>query len=78
MDILGALPEAIKLVFRDELWLKNIYYEHIPFQCQKFHENGNLFRDYPRTNHNKTTLKHKRSQMPNKDIPRLDQKLGTT
>ena len=52
MDISGALPEAIKIIFRDELWTKSIDYEHIPFRCRKFHEHGHLYRDCPQ---NKST-----------------------
>lgn len=43
----GALPEATKLVFRDEVWLKNIDYEHIPFICDKFHDHAHTFRGFP-------------------------------
>ena len=31
MDVSGVLPEAIILVFRDEEWIKSIYYENISF-----------------------------------------------
>jgi hypothetical protein len=31
MDVLGALPEAISLEFRDEEWIQSIDYEHILF-----------------------------------------------
>jgi hypothetical protein len=31
MDVSGALPKAISLEFRDEEWIQNIDYEHIPF-----------------------------------------------
>lgn len=43
IDVTGALPEAIKLIFRDEVWLQSIEYEHIPFHCRKCDENGHLF-----------------------------------
>jgi len=43
IDIFGALPEAIKLIFKDEFWLQSIDYEHITFRCRKWHENGHLF-----------------------------------
>lgn len=47
IDVFGALPEAITLIFRDEVWLKSIDYEHIPFKRRKFHEHEHLFRDCP-------------------------------
>jgi len=43
IDVSGALLEAIKIIFRDEVWIQSIDYEHIPFQCGKFHEHGHLF-----------------------------------
>lgn len=45
LDVSGVLPDTIKLVFKDEVWLHNIDYEHIPFSCKKCHENGHLFKE---------------------------------
>jgi hypothetical protein len=47
MDVFGALPEAIRLEFRDEEWIQSIDYEQIPFRCRRFHEHGNLFIECP-------------------------------
>lgn len=47
IEVYGALPDAIKMIFMDEVWLQNIDYEHIPFRCKKCHEHGQLFRDCP-------------------------------
>jgi hypothetical protein len=47
MDVLGALPEAISLEFRDEEWIQNIDYEQIPFRCRRCHEHGHLIREFP-------------------------------
>jgi hypothetical protein len=47
MDVSGALPKAISLEFRDEEWIQNIDYEHIPFRCRRFHEHGHLIRECP-------------------------------
>lgn len=38
IDVSGALPEAIKLNFKDEIWTQTVDYEHIPFRCRKCHE----------------------------------------
>jgi hypothetical protein len=32
MDVLGSLPEAIILEFRDEEWIQSIDYENIPYR----------------------------------------------
>jgi hypothetical protein len=47
MNIAKTLPGYIVLEYQDEDWMKTIDYEYIPFRCQKFHENGHLFRDCP-------------------------------
>jgi hypothetical protein len=47
MDVLRALLESICLGFRDEEWIQNIDYEHIPFQCRRCHEHGHLIRECP-------------------------------
>ena len=47
MDVLGVLPEAISLEFRDEEWRQSIDYEHIPFLCRRCHEHGHLLREFP-------------------------------
>jgi hypothetical protein len=47
MNISKALPRTITLEYTDEEWAQTINYEHIPFRCQKCHEHGNLFRDFP-------------------------------
>ena len=47
MDVLGALPKAISLEFRDEEWIQSIDYEHIHFQCKIFHEHGHLLIELP-------------------------------
>jgi hypothetical protein len=47
MDVSRALPEAISLEFRDEEWIQNINYEHIPFRCRRCHEHGHLIREFP-------------------------------
>lgn len=47
IDVYGALPKAVKLIYRDEVWLQSIDYEHIPFRCKKCHEHGHLFWDFP-------------------------------
>lgn len=40
------MDEVILEVY-DEEWVEKVDYEHIPFRCRKFHENGNLLRDFP-------------------------------
>jgi hypothetical protein len=47
MDVLGVLPQAISLEFRDEEWIQSIDYEKILFQCRRCHEHGHLLREFP-------------------------------
>jgi hypothetical protein len=47
MDVSGALPEAIRLEFRDEQWIQSIDYEKIPFKYKIYHEHGHLIREFP-------------------------------
>lgn len=47
MDAFGALPKAVKLEIRDELWLQPVDYEQIPFRCRRRHEHGHLIREFP-------------------------------
>jgi hypothetical protein len=45
MDVSGALLEAINLEFRDEEWIQNIDYEHIPFRYKRCHEHGHIIKE---------------------------------
>ena len=47
MDVLGVLPEAISLEFKDEEWIQSINYKQIPFRCRRCHEHGHLIRECP-------------------------------
>jgi hypothetical protein len=47
MNISKAIPGSITIEYQDEEWTQTIDYEHIPFKCQKCHEHGHLFRDFP-------------------------------
>lgn len=47
MDLSGALPDEVVFEVLDEEWVQTIDYENIPFRCNKFHEHGHLFREFP-------------------------------
>ena len=47
IDVSLALPEAVRLIYRDEISTQNIDYEHITFRFRKCHEHGHLFRECP-------------------------------
>ena len=47
MHIAQVLPDTICLSHEDSDWIQSLDYEHIPFRCQKCHEHGHLFRDFP-------------------------------
>lgn len=55
IDVSGALTEAIRLNFRDDIWSQSIDYEHIPFRYRKCHEHGHLLE----TSHKTKSLKKK-------------------
>jgi hypothetical protein len=47
LNIAKLLLGSIVLEYQDEDWMQTIDYEHISFRCRKYHEHGNLFKDYP-------------------------------
>jgi len=47
IDVSRALQEAIKLIFRDEVWLQSIDYEQIPFHCRMCHEHVIFYETVP-------------------------------
>jgi hypothetical protein len=47
MNISKSLPGTVTLEYQDKEWAQTIDYEHIPFRCQKLHEHGHLFKDFP-------------------------------
>eukprot|EP00253_Pinus_taeda_P022907 PITA_22907 len=47
LKAIGALPYEVILEVYDEEWVQIVEYEHIPFRCHKFHEQGHLSRDFP-------------------------------
>jgi hypothetical protein len=46
MNIAREFLDSITILYQDTKWTQSLDYDHIPFQCRKFHEHGNLFRDY--------------------------------
>ena len=47
MNLSQELLEEINLMWEDEGWVQVVDYEKLPFRCRKFHEYGNLSRDFP-------------------------------
>lgn len=47
MDISKDLPNSTWLTYKGMEYEQTLDYENIPFRCQKFHEHGHLFRDFP-------------------------------
>jgi hypothetical protein len=47
MNVANSIPDSIVVSYQDEEWIQPLNYEHIPFQCRKFHVHGHLFRDCP-------------------------------
>lgn len=62
MNITKPLPEFIELEYQGEVWQQPLDYEHISFYCQKCHEYGHLFREFP-LNRNWKTPKNPTSHM---------------
>jgi hypothetical protein len=71
MDVLGALPEAISLEFRDEEWIQSIDYEKIHFRCRRFHEHGHLLE-------NSLSIKNKKRKTPKYNKMRMGLSSRTT
>jgi hypothetical protein len=47
LNVSKALLESICLRYRVVDWLQTLDYEHIPFQCKKFHAHEHLFWECP-------------------------------
>jgi hypothetical protein len=58
MHIEGTFPESITLLHEDTEWIQPVDYEHVPFQCYKFHDHGHHFRYCPK---NKLEVDHKKA-----------------
>ena len=43
------LPKSIDLIYHDTTWIQPLYYEHVSFKFQHFHDYGHLFIDFPLT-----------------------------
>jgi hypothetical protein len=60
MNISKYLLVSITIEYQDEDWTHTIDYEHIPFWCQKFPENGHLLRDFPLNAPMRPTIEEKK------------------
>jgi hypothetical protein len=48
LNVRGKLPKEIELEYQGFIHTQSLDYERVPFRCQRCHEHGHIYKDFPR------------------------------